>query len=165
MNQPYLNYATYNIWANNQLITNILTQNDALLYQTTVSSFPNLRATILHIWMAEAGWLNRLMAKDWDTAHITGFLGSNSELFIAWQKTSKEFESFTKIADLELEIPFEHEGQLFCVPSSEIILTVFNHGSYHRGQMVAQMRQLGITQIAQTDYIKWVRDTKGKKAN
>lgn len=59
---------------------------------------------------------------------------------------------------MEKEIKFEHKGELFSIPSREIIQTVFNHGSFHRGQVVMMMRQLGISDISQTDYIEWVRE-------
>jgi uncharacterized damage-inducible protein DinB len=53
-------------------------------------------------------------------------------------------------------IKFRHKGTSYSIPAREIVHTVFNHSSFHRGQL-AMMRQLGITDIAQTDYIEWVR--------
>lgn len=158
MNQRYLDYANYNIWANERLINDLLTQDDGLLFEELGGSFPTIRATALHIWHAELGWLSRLKGNGWEAAEVTGFSGSNKELFSAWQSTSVEFKRFVASADLEREIQFEHLGVAYSIPSREIVQTVFNHGSYHRGQVVMMMRLLGSAEITQTDYIEWVRE-------
>lgn len=158
MNQRYLDYALYNIWANNRLINNLLELDNKLLSHEFVGSYPTIRATILHIWFAETGWLSRLKENGWEATKVINFTGTNKELFKDWQHTSEAFKNFVRESDLEKEIPFEHKGEQFSIPSREIIQTVFNHGSYHRGQVVMMMRQLGITTITQTDYIEWVRE-------
>ena len=45
----------------------------------------------------------------------------------------------------------------FKQPVYQVILHVFNHGTYHRGQLVSILRQLGISDIPQTDFIVWSR--------
>jgi len=90
MNQRYLDYALYNIWANNRLINDLLDQSDELLNQELVGSFPTIRTTILHIWFAEVGWLSRLKEKGWETTKVSEFSGTNKELFREWQNTSEE---------------------------------------------------------------------------
>lgn len=163
MNQRYIDYAHYNIWANNRLISNLLQQNDELLNQELVSSFPTIKATILHIWFAETAWLSRLNKKGWETSQVSNFSGNTEQLFKAWQRTSENFKNFVRQENLENEIKFEHKGETFSIPSREIVQTVFNHGSFHRGQVVTMMRQLGISDITQTDYIEWVREKARKK--
>lgn len=158
MNQRYIDYANYNIWANNKLINNLTGQDAKLLNKELVGSFPTIRAVISHIWYAETGWLSRMNGDGWKTSGVTEFSGTNNELFKKWQTTSENFRNFVEKADLDNEIQFEHKGEDFSIPAREIIQTVFNHGSYHRGQVVLMMRQLGISQISQTDYIEWVRE-------
>ncbi len=160
MNQRYLDYANYNIWANNRLINNLQLLDNALLTKEIIGSFSTIRATIKHIWFAETGWLSRLNEKGWEAQKVTTFSGINQLLFKEWQTTSLDFKKFVKQSDLEKLIQFEHNGMLFSIPSREIVHTVFNHGTYHRGQVVMMMRQLGITDIVQTDYIEWVREVK-----
>jgi len=157
MNQQHLDYATYTVWANKRLIDNLCPTDDSLLEKELVASFPTIRATILHIWLAETGWLSRLRGLGWEASNVTNFTGSNQELFTAWQATSLAFQHFVESADLEKAIEFRHKGTSFSIPAREIVLTVCNHSSFHRGQIVMMMRQLGITEIAQTDYIEWVR--------
>jgi len=163
MNKSYIDYANYNIWANNRLKNNLLKQNDELLSQELVGSFPTIRATVLHLWMAETGWLSRLKGNEWEVSDVSSFSENNTQLFNSWQTTSENFKTFVEKADLKKEIKFEHKGEIFSIPTREIIQTVFNHGSFHRGQIVMMMRQLGISDIPQTDYIEWVREKERAK--
>lgn len=158
MNQRYIDYALYNIWANNRLITNLLEQDDTLLSQELTGSYPTIRATVLHIWFTETGWFSRLKENGWEATKVTNFAGTNEDLFKEWQNTSEKFKVFVEESDLEKEIHFEHNEEKFSIPTREIIQTVLNHGSYHRGQVVMMMRQLGVLKITQTDYIEWVRE-------
>jgi uncharacterized damage-inducible protein DinB len=59
---------------------------------------------------------------------------------------------------------FQHEfiylnlkKEQFKQPVYQVLVHVFNHGTYHRGQLVTMLRQLGIEKIPQTDYIVWSR--------
>lgn len=158
MNQRYIDYADYNIWANNRMINDLSKQEDKLLEKELVGSFPTINATISHIWFAETGWLSRLKGNGWEVSNVTNFSDTTKVLFKLWQNTSKDFKNFVEKADLEKQIQFEHKGEKFSIPTREIIQTVFNHGSFHRGQIVMMMRQLGITEVSQTDYIEWVRE-------
>jgi uncharacterized damage-inducible protein DinB len=163
MNKRYIDYANYNIWANNKLINNLLKNNDGLLSQKIVASFPSIRATIIHMWFAETGWLSCLNGNTWEANNVKNFAGSNKELFKCWQITSQNFKDFVEQNDLQKEVTFDSKGESFSIPKTEVVQTVFNHGSFHRGQVVMMMRQLGITDIMQTDYIEWVREhSKGK---
>ena len=157
MNQQRLNYATYTTWANHKIIENLRSYSDTLLEKELVGSFPTIRATILHIWFAETGWLSRLKGFAWDASNVTNFAGTNKDLFTAWHATSLDFQHFVETADLEKEIAFRDKGTKYTIPSKVIVHTVCNHSSFHRGQIVMMMRQLGITKIVQTDYIEWVR--------
>jgi uncharacterized damage-inducible protein DinB len=49
------------------------------------------------------------------------------------------------------------KGDPFVQPVSEILLHLPNHGTYHRGQLVTMLRQLGVEKIPQTDYILFSR--------
>lgn len=158
MNKRYIDYANYNIWANDRLIHNLSEQNSKLLHQELAGSLPTIRATVLHIWFAETGWLSRIKGNGWEASNVTNFSGSDEELFKSWRITSMDFKNFAEKVDLENEITFKHKEETFSIPTSEIIQTVFNPGSFHRGQIVMMMRQLGVSDISQTDYIEWVRE-------
>ena len=37
---------------------------------------------------------------------------------------------------------------------------VFNHATYHRGQLINMLRQLGVEKVPQTDFSFWVQNKK-----
>jgi uncharacterized damage-inducible protein DinB len=39
----------------------------------------------------------------------------------------------------------------------QILLHLANHNTYHRGQLVNMLRQLGVEKIPQTDFVVWSR--------
>ena len=158
MNSTYIDYATYNIWANKRMAQCLLKLDEKLLEEPIISSFPNIKVTLAHLWNAELGWLTRLQGNGWDTSKVKDFYGPTAQLIREWKQTSEHFKEFVASADLEEEVQFEHKGENFSIPFKEIAHTVFNHGSYHRGQIVTMLRQLGINEIPQTDYIEWVRE-------
>ena len=157
MNQRYIDYAAYNIWANDLLTNALLQQEEEFLTRKLEGSFPNIRATLLHIWFAEMGWLSRLEGKGWEASAVDNFSGDAAALCKDWQATSLAFKSFVETANLEKTVFFEHKGNDYHIPSREISQTVFNHGTYHRGQVIMMMRQLSLTDVPKTDYIEWVR--------
>jgi uncharacterized damage-inducible protein DinB len=48
-------------------------------------------------------------------------------------------------------------GEQFAQPVYEVVMHVFNHSTYHRGQLVTMMRQLGENNLPQTDFIHFTR--------
>ena len=161
MNQSYVDYASYNIWANAKLIEDLQSLDSSMLERELQSSFSTILLTVKHIWLAEMGWLSRLKGNSWNTDLVNDFKGPARDLFTAWAKTSKEFHDYVKMASLDEVISFRFKGENLTMPSTEIVQTVLNHGSYHRGQIVTMLRQLGVEQINQTDYVLWV-SIKGK---
>lgn len=160
-NERYIEYADYNIWANKQLINHLLDYEDSVLEDEIVGSFPNIRETMRHIWFAEEGWLSRLKGNEWNVDKVENFAGSNEELVVAWYATSIEFRNFVEDTNLEKPISYIRNGEKHTIASQEIVQTVFNHGSYHRGQIITMMRQLGIEDMPRTDYTEWVHSMVG----
>ncbi len=59
------------------------------------------------------------------------------------------------------KVAFDYEnskGEQFKQPIFQMLLHVFNHGTYHRGQLVTMLRQLGVENIPATDFIVWSRE-------
>ncbi len=63
-------------------------------------------------------------------------------------------------SQLLLEHVFAYQNskrERFKQPLYEMLMHVFNHGTYHRGQLVNMLRQLGVQKIEPTDFILWTR--------
>jgi uncharacterized damage-inducible protein DinB len=154
-------YCAYNVWANKLVVNWLRHKPIEVLEREVPSSFPSLRATLLHIWAAEDIWLNRLKGVSpaefvsesytGGTPEMLDWLIQNSELFENFvQRQSEEFFSNTSV--------YKHtNGQSYEQYNSEIILHCMQHSTYHRGQIVTIARNLGLVDPPKTDYVAYVR--------
>ncbi len=155
-------YVQFNKWANELLLTLIEKEiSDELLDKNLVSSFPSLRKTVYHVWDAEWIWLRRLKGESLDNWPSKNFSGNFSE---AKNKLLENNESFiTYVISLNENSLIENfsykniEGKNFTNARWQSIQHCINHSTYHRGQIVTMLRQLGVMQIPSTDYISFVR--------
>ena len=147
------NYASYNTWANEQLINWLKTADPTLLQKEIESSFNSLEKTAQHLWGAEYGWLSTLKNEPWAK---TPEVKDVQELFSAFLATSKQFEAYVHSLSNE-EIASTRQVGDKSMQVSDIILHVFNHASYHRGQLITMGRQAGLAQPPRTDYVYYLR--------
>jgi uncharacterized damage-inducible protein DinB len=155
MKETLLQLSKYNIWANKKLIDVLLKQNEELLDMEIASSFNSLRKTVYHIWGAEDIWLKRLLLAENPVWLPDSFIGSFSEACVEWQQCSKDIQKF--IEKQFDDRAFEHVFQYYSKQQSHkqqvyiTLLHVFNHATYHRGQLVTMLRQAGVNKIPGTD--------------
>ncbi|MFN4235196.1 MAG: DinB family protein [Bacteroidia bacterium] len=156
-----LQYLKYNLWANT-IIANLITEKALdLLDKEIPNSFPTLRKTLLHIWDAENIWLtrlNNLPVTDWPSkdvskhANVLLNLIKQSEDFIAYVESQEETWLNTNCTYINIK------GETFSQPVYTIILHCMNHSTFHRGQIICMMRQLGFENLPSTDLITFSRN-------
>lgn len=156
--------AAYNLWANQRLTDVILKLDENKQQQIVTGSFPNLYAAILHLWDAESTWWQRMKlhekilvpSKNFNPAMqeaVNGLLQQNS-LWIEWINNASA-------AALEHVFAYQNSRrEQFKQPVFQMLHHVFNHGTYHRGQIVIMLRELGVEKIPPTDFIVWSRSKK-----
>lgn len=154
-------YAAYHLWANQLIIERILQLPTELHEQKVVSSFPGLQATLMHIWDAESIWWQRMKLQENIIVPSTNFTGGIVEISKSLMFQSRQWQEWISHAQ---EHMFAHEfiyyntkKEKFKQSVYQVVLHVFNHGTYHRGQLVNILRQLGVDSIPQTDFIVWSR--------
>ena len=54
-------------------------------------------------------------------------------------------------------IYFDSKRNRYKQPVHQVLMQVFNHSAYHRGQLVTMLRQSGIEKVPATDFIAWSR--------
>lgn len=160
MKNIILQYLKYNLWANS-IITNLITEKALdVLDKEIPNSFPSLRKTLLHIWDAETIWLTRLKkmpVTDWPSkdvskhANVLLNLIKQSEDFIAYVESQEEAWLNTNCTYTNIK------GETFSQPVYTIILHCMNHSTFHRGQIICMMRQLGFENLPPTDLITFSR--------
>jgi uncharacterized damage-inducible protein DinB len=76
------------------------------------------------------------------------------------QQNRQWIEWINAASEAALDHVFQYQTsrkEQFKQPISQMLLHVFNHGTYHRGQLVNMLRQLEVEKIPQTDFIVWSR--------
>lgn len=147
------NYAEYNLWANSTLVNWLKSKNTDLLDQFVASSFPSIKATIVHIWQTERYWLSVLQHRDADT--YSEFNGTVNEALDGLLQQSEELASFVNtLSEKEIEETTEIINPWFQsdFQNLEYIMHACNHSTYHRGQLITMGRNLGLTDAPMTDY-------------
>ena len=151
----------YNAWANGKVAALLANVDDKIFETEVKSSFTSVKKTILHIWDAEAIWLTRLQNgenKGWPSENFTG---TKEDLLRGYVKASEDFISFIATKDrtyIESTVTYKNmKGVEFKSDVDEILSHVVNHGTFHRGQLVTMLRELGLTSFESQDLIAYTR--------
>jgi uncharacterized damage-inducible protein DinB len=154
-------YSAYHQWANQLIIDTIEKLPESLQEQHMVSSFPSLKATILHMWDAESIWWQRMKLLEIINRPSENFAGSFTDASKSLMQQSRQWHDWIVNA---VEHMLEHEfiyyntkREKFKQAVYQMLLHMFNHATYHRGQMVTLLRQMEVNSIPPTDFIVWSR--------
>jgi uncharacterized damage-inducible protein DinB len=160
MNALLQDYAQYNYWAN-KLVTDVFSHlSDEQMHAAQAGSFGSGHKTVAHMAGAENIWLQRLTMA---TAPVfQDFNGlSPQALLHTWLAESEALKAYvgnlTDTDYLHIRTFTTRNGQSLTQTLRDCLLHVFNHSTFHRGQLITMMRALGITDIPQTDYIFYKR--------
>jgi uncharacterized damage-inducible protein DinB len=157
-------YAAFNIWATQKIADIILTLPQENQVKEMPSSFFSLQKTILHMWDAESIWWQRMKLAERINRPGENFNGTTADAVKGLLEQSKHWEEWINGAtDMALEHVFQYKtltGEQFKQPIWQMLLHVFNHGTYHRGQLINMLRQLGIEKLPATDFIIFSRSKK-----
>jgi uncharacterized damage-inducible protein DinB len=157
-------YASYNVWASQKIVDIIILLPEESQQKVVPSSFDTLYKTILHMWDAESIWWQRMKMQERIMIPTENFKGNMQELTSGLLLQSKQWEEWVSSAsDLSLDHVFQYQNtkrEVFKMPVYQMVHHVFNHGTYHRGQLINMLRQLGMEKLPSTDFSTWAR---GKK--
>ncbi len=160
MKQLLQEYADYNVWANEIIISFIKQLSPEQLNKEQLSSFTTIRKTAEHTAGAEQNWLKRISSNlNQENKAISS--EDISSLLQFWIDQSKQFAAIIKDIDeskLNQVIPYKSlKGIPFENELYKIIMHVMNHSTYHRGQLVTMLRGVGFTSLSSTDLIGFYR--------
>jgi uncharacterized damage-inducible protein DinB len=157
-------YAAYNLWAHQKLLDAILALPEEKHLAEVPSSFNSLLKTVLHTWDAESIWWQRMKLQEHIMRPSENFSGTMQDAASGLQNQSRLWEEWiSNASDLSLEHVFQYQTtkrEVIKMPIYQMVHHVFNHGTYHRGQLVNMMRQLGADKIPGTDFAFWLRNKK-----
>lgn len=167
MREHLLHLSHYNFWANQKLVS-LIPENKSIWDKEVKSSFKTVTSTILHITDAQNIWLSRIngqspstwsdaAAKDQPSSVIGQLLIQSSHNFFMF--IDAQLPTFpTKIIQYE-----NMQGITYCNTVEEIVAHSMNHSTFHRGQVITMLRELGVDKLVSTDMISFFREIKEKK--
>ena len=154
-------FAAYNLWANQKIMETILTLPEEKQKTEVPSSFSNLYRTVLHMWDAETAWWQRMKLQERIIIPSENFIGTMRDVVNGLNQQNQQWLDWvSNSTDNALDHVFQYQNskkEQFKQPIYQMVLHVFNHGTYHRGQLINMLRQLGIEKVPQTDFIVWSR--------
>ncbi len=158
MNKAYfLELAKYNIWANNKMIAWLNDINDVQYKQSIESSFGSIVGLVLHVASAEKIWLERLHEDPAPLWLASDFKGDKETLVSIWKRASEDIKMYIENFDeknLENKLKFKRlNGEENELAFYQIFSHVLNHSTFHRGQFVTLLRQVGFSNISGTDLL------------
>lgn len=161
MKETFIRLLRYNAWANALFISLLETLSEEQADAEIVSSFSSVRKTVYHLWGAEDIWLQRLEGRDNPAWRVAQFEGSFGEALAQWAQASQALiqfaEGLREKAFLQRFGSTNLQGHLTNDRFGEVMEHIAIHGSYHRGQLVTMLRQLGFTEMPRTDFIAFAR--------
>ncbi|MCZ4242835.1 DinB family protein [Pedobacter punctiformis] len=146
------NYANYNFWANMTLVNWLKKQPLTLLEQEVKSSFKSVKATLIHILQTQEYWFSVISKTEFITNDYQCEVEELFDLFLQQSEMLANYINDMDAPALEESIfvqsPWFHSD----FQNFEYVMQVFNHSTYHRGQIITICHNLGITGAPMTDY-------------
>jgi uncharacterized damage-inducible protein DinB len=153
-------YAAYNIWANKTIFDRLSKLNDEQVHKEIASSFPSVYKTTVHMWQAEFEWWQSLKLVENPIFISETFTGSFAEAVAGLASQSQQWAAWVDAAtepQLTHVFAFVRNKEQFKMKVNDMLLHLFNHATYHRGQLVTLLRQLGEDKVPSTDFSTWTR--------
>lgn len=150
----------YNAWANRTIFDAVALLPEAQYFRDLKSSYGGIHGTLAHIVWAEQLWLHRWLGKPNPAVAQGADLKSLAEARGRWEAVEAERGSFLAAftADRleETRVVKPSSGREYVHSYRQMFRHLINHSSYHRGQIVTFIRQLG-SKPPSTDLILYYR--------
>ncbi|WP_316793771.1 DinB family protein [Pedobacter frigoris] len=145
-----LKLCQYNNWANSLVL-------NTLIEATEITPIPDYCITLLsHIANAQQIWTSRIRCTV-QTVSVWQLHDLNTCKSMLLESGNELSEVVENDRDKDRIITYKTStGADFETSVEDILLHIFNHGTYHRAQIARQMKESGL-QPVNTDYIQYVR--------
>jgi uncharacterized damage-inducible protein DinB len=151
----------YHVWANQKVFECLYELPREIIYQEMQSVFPTVLSVMAHIYLMDITWFYAMRGDSFEQVRATVgpmYAEVNSKTLEELQQmyhelTEKYNQFYAGQDDLERVLTIHHPqlGHLNTT-LSELAQHVSNHGTFHRGNLSAMLRQQG-RQGVSTDYI------------
>jgi uncharacterized damage-inducible protein DinB len=156
-----LTLVDYHYWARDRLLEGLEPLTPEQFTRDMGSSFRSIRDTAAHIYAAEWAWHSRWRGESPTALLAADMFPDVASLRTAWtdlERSVRRLLSDRGDEGLSEVIPYKlfsgHEGASILW---QMVQHVINHATYHRGQIVTMLRQLGATPPKPMDLIAFYR--------
>ncbi len=162
MKQLLQQYSAYNLWVNKILLEKIAQIPKEILDKDMGSSFGSIYKTLVHLMEVESIWWQRLQLHEhvqWPGKDLDDNFGELSQQLLSLSKQWNEW--VIQANEINITHVFGYQNskkEFFKQPVYEMLLHLFNHQTYHRGQIITMLRQNGVDKIPATDFIVFSRN-------
>lgn len=151
----------YDRWATRRVLDAVAAAGAEAYGRELVSSFPSIRDTLVHMLAAHWVWLQRWKGVS-PTGQPEGWAGMDLDaLAVAWSAVEAEQAGLLaglSEGDLDRVLDYrDTRGREFSQPLWQLLRHVINHATYHRGQVVSLLRQVGAAPPS-TDMVAFHRE-------
>ncbi|KXZ23470.1 damage-inducible protein DinB [Bacillus nakamurai] len=157
MTNPALQLYDYHIWANKQIFSRLKELPKDVYHQEVESVFPSIAGVLAHVYLSDVGWIDVFLGKDTlrsaEERKEEIVSKDIEEMEVMFFELSDCYKSFLQPDEnINQPLVIEHpSGDVMKTSVSDMVLHVVNHGTYHRGNITAMLRQMGYASVS-TDY-------------
>src|SRR5205085_8926382 len=154
----------YNQWANDRMLGDVRGPAATELTRDVVTRFKSSLGTIAHIYRAEWLWLQRWCKQSPKRRLSLDDYRTLDDVERPWRDVRAEQMRFAAEIDearLAERIAYENsQNERWEYTLARMIQHLVNHSTYHRGQVVTLLRQIGRAARA-TDLLVWIDEAGG----
>lgn len=152
----------FNAWADNRIFEAVALLTEEQYMRDMKSSHGSIHGTLTHLVAAEKIWLSRWVGAPDQKLMNVAEVPTLSALQAVWEKTGFEMAKFLgTMTDKRLQESFSMKtsnGETFTHVYAQAIQHLVDHSTYHRGQVITLLRQLGVKPPG-TGLITFFRET------
>ena len=149
----------YNRWANALILDTVARLTPEQLTEDLATSHRSVHATLTHILAAEWIWLMRCRGVSPKALLDPNDFPDLDSLKRRWAEVEQAQQGLIdEMTDERLDSLIAYtntRGEQWEYPLGQIMQHVFNHSTYHRGQITAMLRQLG-AEVVMTDFLVYM---------
>ena len=138
----------HNYWARDRQLRTCASLTNEQFLRPLGNSFPSLRDTLVHLLAVEWLWLERWRGRSPRVLLAPEEFASVAVVNERWNIVEREMKQYLGTLSAEsLEQPttcMSTRGNTWTYPLWRMIVHFLDHQTYHRGQVTALLRQLGI---------------------
>ena len=158
MRDDLLALKDYDLWANRLLLGSLAPLPREDYVRELGGGWPSLRSTLVHLAGATRAWAERFDGRDATVLPTVEEVPTLADAARMLNEADERIAAFLAGATPErLAAPLvwkNLKGEPKAAPLWTVLRHTVNHATYHRGQLAAMLRRLGVAPAA-TDLVRW----------